>query len=1508
MGVVYTMTDNESAILAKIMLQGLVLPEQVADQLLLTGSERANFISNVNEAIEASLIDDSVYNDNISRLAKSMSLLSLSNTGGPSPSSKIAQVTAPGGIDLSALVLPYILRASNLMDNTREFEPMTVEKGLNYANIALANAETILSHTIMDNASAIASTVMGGSLSVGLGIIEECQYSYEKDAQEQHVRATIEAAEKSYFKLYKSYANVFLHYQKGLSKLKEERPHDLVAYQNKIEEWLRVEALFVAEIHSNQQKIATVSAMSQEKQSQRRLERVQSGLSAMLSLSALAGPPGAIASMLLQALATLGFTLGNREVSESARLNHGIVSAHNLLFITDKRSLEIARERLPQTFSPALALSGPTLTPTLIIDTKARTPDEVAAKLVADLGDRRSCSFSLLKPLSEIPNAGTPDADKNFTNDPVLKAAGKKTLKNLAKAQIELNEQLRYLSVLSETLMRERKPWPAVINLHELMASLIAQHAAIHAQKDRVILQMGPQYYSRSTESPTASDKLLLELKKLDADFAEQFRNLEKLESDLEKTPHNTLLSKGIPIRLRTASSATHDAIKSAYKRNEKAKTSWLKDLSFNLEALETMLNASEKLGHGHHIQNASDALEEINTQLQILHEFNLTPVDQQLYDYCQKKVTTLAVQDAKLDQSRLEMVLADQENLETKRNQYLALSQFQENLLNYPSSALTTIELNLPIHTMGITRSVEDQLDDAKSYLLEGVEEELQQATPVNMEEMAETDAIVSPNRLFFGLDKHEEMSDDITHYKIAQLKQQNTSLNRLQIQPLGTLSAGVLATCRGGEHSQLKKVIEGLKTEIQWIAKFHEACVRQGIMVTNAKQLTCYYDQQIRTLRLVYQNDTLIKTAQHDIFKTDVELELRKAEKALVEVPICQMKLIGLKKIVDQAMNMDSTIIRILSDGDFIRDHKGPFQEKVIDRIFRQAWTDLQYYSQVWDGYTNAQRDILFDNLCTTLENEMNAVEAPPPHKKLSDNKKQQRKVLIEDYFEKKRAERLVESEATHNHYCVFKEQINQMTVVIPQAATEGFPLTDNQVAFQINTMVMDSFNQLSGKIPDEHMDNTERSHLLELKTNWAKMDSVEQSRLFEQLCNKTCRKLSKAVVAATPGLEVSKIESQIKRAAAKLIYSQKSPSSYHAYLQKVEQIVISNPSLSVTQYQARTATFNAQINHIIDALINESAVSSQLSNRAMIISGSHKFLEGVTPLFSKALDQLKSQPDWETLNRAQQDEFFNRLCGRLNAAIAATGPITEDKKQKRQVILDEFFVSLRQERVKETETLHARAPLIKEPNVQPSPLLEAIEQEEEKGLSQASLVEETRPALTRESLEALQAEIAATIAASTPSRVNTIKEPRILNQTPKEKPSLFEQFRAWWNRNFGSSKKPKNTLAASHEPQKANRDSLVVFDSLNSSSIQILNTLNAPFPEVPKEESMPSPSSDNASLENTLESPGPSLDEQIHEEHVNNYNALKTDYEEWKKTNLGVDESNRSKKPTIPTETKT
>ena len=863
--------------LAQIILQGLIPLDQVAEYFHLTTQQTLSFIEDTSLAMQYGTLSDTAFDAEAAVLEKKLDAFeeNLKETKIKTGSIQIfadsvehrTQVMPSGihqitDVQFHPLIKPSMFLVFSAIQLLKD--PMNranMHNWLSFSTAAVANLHSVLEKTAFTTLSRVAGTSVAAGVNAGIGLIKEYQYRRMAKETKKQLEQTTQEVEQQYLLLHQMYNIIYHHYARIIASIKNQQPFDPKLYQKKCEEWIAVVQYVDQQILQQQIKIATISAMTQQEQSKRRLERVQDGIATLVTMTQFAGPPGLIASAIIKTAADLGVMIGNSMIANSANRNHGITSASHVLLITDEDSLRIARDLISTSINPAIAISGPILGTRVIggidIDKTIYTTQTLAEALVATVGNRRSCSFSLSKPLPEIPLMDVVDFTQTYDNNREMKKLGKKYLKMLIEGQKAIIEEIIFLQTLASKMMKAHNPWPYVINYVELLQSLSDTHAAILQQAQLIEQQMGEAY---RTNTSSEGMELLNQLRSLQFYFEHQMSASQELAPQLEETPNGILFKNGTPILLSATTPEERLAIITTYSDSLPAIRMLLNDTEFSLNALGAVLDTCEYLGKGRHISNSAEAILELEIFIMLLSRAYEAVVEKlqsiNTHDLiklraCKEQIDVLSRKSAKLDSGRMEHVTRTNEL--TERQKYQEITSLMRQLINYNEN-LPPLHLNIgQTSPTPLTLSMFHVVERAQSSRLPDVEEDLKTPTPIDQNQLAITDQIVTPSRIYFGFTKHNDMLKDIEEKITLLLK--NPRIHVIQVMPLRSIDESTLAACRG-EYSQLKDVIEGVKTEIQWFNTFRDTCATHNINIANVDNIIQHYERQIQILEVVCQD----------------------------------------------------------------------------------------------------------------------------------------------------------------------------------------------------------------------------------------------------------------------------------------------------------------------------------------------------------------------------------------------------------------------------------------------------------------------------------------------------------------------------------------------------------------------------------------------------------------------------------------------------------------------------
>lgn len=797
--------------------------------------------------------------------------------------------------DIGDLLTSSVLLASTLIDAARHPEKIFEQTNMNrLLGGILANTNTLVQNIIMSGFDATSAS-LGLFVGAGLTALKEDSYQKNNQLNEENLKNIIQKSEILFLDMHKTYATIAQHYRLVLDTLKQQSPVDMDRYQSKLEEWLHLENEFAKEIEQAQNAIAMASAITQQLQSQRRLGRVQDTLNTALIMAAISGPPGIIASSIIKSITSVGLILADSSITTSARLNHGIAD-NGLIIVTDAQSLKDAIARIPHAMDAVVAIAGPHLTPlvkfNINIEATIFDRSQLAKRLVSTMRDACSCSLGFSKSIPTVPAPLIFGAGENITTHHEQKTAIKNRLKELNTIQEELNKQAEFITFVAQELMAQKKPWPVVVNMDELLKVLNDTHQEIEKQAQSLRAQLGTAYLQ---QTPPPEGKKLLD--RLDAHckaFTDKRKQLDALHIQLGQTPHQLLFKQGIPVHLSHLSEEERQKIVTSYASRSQARSMWLSEIHFKLDTLEKLFSECEKLGRGHHLKNAREGLDEIEIQLllldKILKTANVSTQEIALYKDAVRKLQIVANKAVQIDKARIEYATENPHRLATAQSQYEDLSQFHQHLISYAENANEdALQINLHAN-VDTSQSLAVQLHQAERSLMPSVEKALMQPTPIHINIIDDTDAIISPDRTFFGFTKHQDMEKNVQE-KVAALLSRQPHPEIVQVMPLKAINQNLILSCES-DMSLLKNVIEGLKTEIQWMSRLKDALGVKGVSIANLDNVITYYHQQITCLEALSKGNCF-KLDEHSEPTSKVEaihnfkrkLHIAYHEKSVVE-----------------------------------------------------------------------------------------------------------------------------------------------------------------------------------------------------------------------------------------------------------------------------------------------------------------------------------------------------------------------------------------------------------------------------------------------------------------------------------------------------------------------------------------------------------------------------------------------------------------------------------------------
>ncbi|MCX7114943.1 MAG: hypothetical protein NTW08_03395 [Gammaproteobacteria bacterium] len=856
--------------MAKLILQNLISAEKVADYFQLRSPLRETFLEEVASYLREGSIDSSSFNLNVITLADTLRNIrdtpvdnrsSLKVSDFLSSSTRSSNSNVGNVVSIDPIITPSILLAASIIDAVHN------RKNILNVNTAAELSNSFLSKAYLGSKTLfMANTAIGIGLSIGLGVdgivtlIKEIQFNRNNKDIEKKLKLARHQAEDACLNLHQMYTTLSQHYQAARQEAQQQYPEDYEKYKEIMEEWASAERYVNQLIKNEQRNLAMLGAMSQELKSKRRIGRANDFVNAALTATAFSGPPGLIASGILKAISCVGMSIAESSIASTAKLNHGVTQDNHVLLVTDSDSVNAAKDLLPHTVSPVLAIGGPELKPAISAtllklkmkvnfssDAIFRNEAGLINLMIAKAKDRTSCSFCFLEPLPTLPDITTASEGKNFSNDATLKEKNKQELEQLCQAEHMLNEQANYISLLASRLLKEYQPnHPDVINFNELIEAIETSHHAIQERRQVIKQNMGEDYLKNGKKGMVLMSQLLASEANLDSKLS-TLRDQKKI---LDQSPHAILSRHTLDKNVRD------QQIIDTYSQNPDARKTWLTDIQFNLDAINKISKRCQDLGKGRHIANLVEALNEIESQIILLRKIQNNPASKaiseqeklQVMQY-QTQLDQLFQRSLDLDRRRIAFLSQSKTTGLTTQETYQEMRKLEDNLNQY-SDHLTTEEGN----GTDQSKTTFQLIEQAKEGLAARLEAALEQPTPIRLDKLDITDRMVIPDRTFFGATKHSDMLKDVND-KVIELKQRVSVTKVIQIMPCRAIDEDVLAACQG-DYALLAAAIEGIKTEMQWVEKFKTACDAQQIQIANFDDLTQYYLHQTNMLEQICEH----------------------------------------------------------------------------------------------------------------------------------------------------------------------------------------------------------------------------------------------------------------------------------------------------------------------------------------------------------------------------------------------------------------------------------------------------------------------------------------------------------------------------------------------------------------------------------------------------------------------------------------------------------------------------
>lgn len=718
------------------------------------------------------------------------------------------------------------------------------------ATSLLANTHQVIQNSAIQGLSLALGSLTAVGVGVGIGALREYRFQLSHEYRQEELKHTIETAEFAYLEIHKNYAVMCMAYQTRIQQLKSKHPFDEIAYRQIMDLWLATERYYQNHIQTHQKNIANISATHQRIHSSRRLDRAMDILNTFLTLTAFGGPPCLLAGAIIRTFAGAGVTLSNLVIHDTAKFNHGIRQEHSIVLLSDQNSINDAIEVLGHTVNPYIGLSGPILRTQKIagynVDMLFNTHAGLAKKIVKQAHNRLSCAFSFLNDLPEVPKA---NVDLPLL-PPELRKHNLKLLQQLQEITSNLITEADYLWFLAWGHRQQSKTWAYVVNFQDLINALIDTSNMIHQQMTIIANQIGE-----------LNDKTLKEHQVM-ASLEQKITYLQTLcttdlkhqLSELQKTPHQVMFNEGLIINLQFATPESIQHIHQTYYMHPEARLNWLNEITFHLNAMNQLINTCLMINGTRYIQNLNEVVLERRLHLNILRQIYTEHEDTHfssdelaLFDRADNLTHRITIQSQLLMKRREQHIVHDPAVINNAQTRYVELIKLQhQRLLGNRVTSSILEESKNPIHV--------------SLRFLSHLESRLTQPTPIHLNTLEST-TIVSPNRTFFGLTKHQDIKRDVVA-KLEQLSKNAKGPLVLEIMPLQGVDEQILAACQSN-YQRFKDLIEGLKTEVQWVAKFKEESAERHIAIANIDEINAYYESQLALFRKVSQDKpTLLGT----------------------------------------------------------------------------------------------------------------------------------------------------------------------------------------------------------------------------------------------------------------------------------------------------------------------------------------------------------------------------------------------------------------------------------------------------------------------------------------------------------------------------------------------------------------------------------------------------------------------------------------------------------------------
>ena len=906
------LTVDTSKTITSVLLKRLISPEEVAAHFKLEGRSREALLQETSRALQH-LDAQRSFQETLHlfapRLHQCLSAMAqepsseikinpLQKTANAASKQNVSPYEISSVVEMGALLTPSLMLASAVLDilnNPNQLRDR--EHVVKCTTSLLVNTHQIVQHSAVQGLTLAMGSIAAVGVGVGVGLMREYRFRLDKRAHQEQLQQTIVSAEDAYLEIHKRYAIMCMAYQAKTNDLKAKSEFDEADYRQTIDLWLATERYYQGQIQHHQKEIASISALNQRMQSSHRLDRAMDMLNTFLTLTAFSGPPGLLAATIIRTFAGIGMTLGNLVIQETARFNHGIRHDNSVVLLSDMDSIDAAIDVLGHTIHPFIGLSGPILRPLTIagfnIDKWLHTHASLAKKLVMQAQGRQSCSFSFLSNLPDIPQAERRASVVPYALNRDMRQADNKVLKALTVVADNLIEEAFYLWFLGWKHREVHTIWPYVVNYQDLIFALSDSAQEIDEQLAVILNYMGGDTVKTQEET-----HLIADIQRKIAVIQHQCKNdLHIQYLELQKTPHHVLFKEGMAIHLQEACPTEIQTIKDTYFSCPEARSHWLNEICFHLNAMTRLIDSCLLMSGTRYIQNLNQVILELRSHLDVLNQMYIdhdrADFPTQELNRCERAKNMLhrIVMQNQLLMQRREMHITQNPNgLDCPQDRYVELVKLQHQRLL--GNRVTPSILEESKHPNCVSQR-----------FLSHLESRLVHPTPVDLQDLEDV-RMISPHRVFFGIHKHQDMQRDVND-KLDGLLSSKVSTLRLQIMPLQGIDERILASCQSN-YQRLKDLIEGLKTEIQWVTQLKHVSEHRNVKLLNLDSVYDFYQQQLNLFRKICLNKQAVlgeppKTAAFfstlSCYKTQVqnslhehvfhhaEIQLIKAENLLAQ-----------------------------------------------------------------------------------------------------------------------------------------------------------------------------------------------------------------------------------------------------------------------------------------------------------------------------------------------------------------------------------------------------------------------------------------------------------------------------------------------------------------------------------------------------------------------------------------------------------------------------------------------